>query len=314
MSVATNLTIRPSTRDFPRKLRLAMRVAGCVTQKDMRARIKLLNPETQYEPMRAYKWAQGRSAPRDPSIYDDIARLLELSISGDALRICSYEEYRRHVEARHGPGIPEDSETAGTSLPQSQPMPGYMAGSYLTLSRAWSVHRAEGWLIAGAMTFHPVSDGPWTMDYIERLPGGELKMKGPVRRLGRCLHTLLVNPEQEMLLSTTYTLPPAPAPILSGVMSGMSLHDPEMRPTACRIIGLRVPTEAEGLPGCTGYVAAADGAIADCLTGIGLTRSLADKMAPGILAFTSEPGNEGLIQAPSSGVISLIGLMLTEVA
>ncbi|MDF1794851.1 MAG: hypothetical protein P1U88_23290 [Thalassobaculaceae bacterium] len=314
MSSATNSAMRDSAQDFSRKLRLAMRVARCVTQKEMHARIKLLNPETRYEPTRAYKWAQGRSMPRDPSVYDDIARLLDLSISGGVLRLCSYEEYRRHVEARHGAGIPEPAPTAEPSQPQSQPMPAYMAGSYLTLSRAWSIHRATGWLIAGAMTFRPAHDGLWTMDYIERLPGGELKVGGPVHRLGRCLYALLTNSEQEIMLSTTYTLPTAPAPILSGVMSGVSLHDPEMRPAACRIIAIRAPTETEGLPECTGYVEAADGAIADCLAAVGLARSLADKMAPGVLAFATGSGDEGLIHAPSSSVNSLIGLMLAEAA
>ncbi len=312
ISSATKSATRASALDFSRKLRLAMRVAGCTTQKEMHARIKQLNPETGYEPSRAYKWAQGRSVPRDPSVYDDVARLLDLPISGDVLRLCGYEEYRQHVEARHGPGIPEEAPAAEIPPRHAQPMPGFMAGSYLTLSRAWSIHRSNGWLIAGALTLRPVPDGHWTMDYIERLPGGELKMSGQVRRLGRSLHAELTNAEQEVLISTTYTLPTAPAPILSGVMSGASLHDPEMRPAACRIIGLRVPPEAADLPACTGYVQAADAEIADCLSGVGFSRLLADQMAPGVRAFATDPGDEGLVQAPSSHVIHLIGLMLAE--
>src|SRR3546814_9019074 len=43
---------RLPVRELPRKLRLAMRVAGCATQKEMHARLKAVNPGTGYEPSR----------------------------------------------------------------------------------------------------------------------------------------------------------------------------------------------------------------------------------------------------------------------
>src|SRR3546814_9298523 len=62
---------RLPVRELPRKLRLAMRVAGCATQKEMNARLKAVNPGTGYEASRASQWAQGRSTTRNQAVYDE---------------------------------------------------------------------------------------------------------------------------------------------------------------------------------------------------------------------------------------------------
>lgn len=307
---------RLSVCELPRKLRLAMRVVGCATQKEMHARLKTLNPNTGYEPSRAYKWAQGRSTPRDPSVYDDLVRLLELPVAGEVLRSCSYEEFRRLLEARHGAAVPAEAAAAPATvaepLSDGIPVPGYLAGSYLALSRAWSRHRGPGWLLAGGMTVRPDPAGGLAMDYVEELPGGALEMAGAVRRIGRSLHVLLTSLDQEMLIATTYTLPTAPAPILSGVMSGVALHDAEMRPAACRLIGLRLPEGSPASRTASGYLEATAAAIADRLGTAGMASALATRLAPGVLAFVTDPGDQGLVDAPASGVNSLVGLMLGE--
>src|SRR3546814_16103319 len=116
-----------------------MRVAGCATQKEMHARLKAVNPGTGYEPSRAYKWAQGRSTPRDPSVYDDLARLLELPVAGEVVRSCSYEEFRRLMEAQHGPAVPPEPEVEpATVASRSDPLPDTMTvpGYLLEIGRA----------------------------------------------------------------------------------------------------------------------------------------------------------------------------------
>lgn len=301
-----------SARDFPRKLRLAMRVAGCATQKDMHARLMAVNPNTAYEPSRAYKWTQGRSTPRDLSVYDDLARLLDLPVTGDVLRRCGYEEYRRLMEARHGAAVPAEAVDAPTQALDTAPVPGYLAGSYLTLSRSWSVHRGPRWLIAGAMTIQPDGSGGITVDYVEELPGGPLVMAGALQRTGRCLHALLTSREHEMLIAMTYTLPMAPALLLSGVMSGVTLHDAEMRAAACRVVALRVPQGGDSLRSYSGYVDGTAAAVAERLVLAGFAPGLAGQLAPGVLAFATGPAEQGLLDAPASGSNALVGLMLAD--
>ncbi|WP_323797311.1 hypothetical protein [Nisaea sp.] len=314
------------TQGFADKLRLILLVTGCETQKEFYAKLKSVNPETGYDPVRAYKWVQGRSSPRNHSVYEDLARLIDLGISGDELRTCPFEDFYRLLLGRYGdlladipaPDLASDRNNLAASVerdeaPPAYPLPGYLVGRYLTLSRAWSPHR-PGCLITGVTDISHGPNGNLLINYIEHLPWGTLKLSGPAQRIGRNLTTQLVSRDQEMLLTFTYALPPAPGVVLAGILSGVTMHDAEMRPVAGRVIGLRLPegSEAKIEAGADGYLGLTAEEIAEQLVRFDMTPEQAVPLAPDILEFLVDTGDRGLIEAPVSAINTIMGKALSE--
>lgn len=301
------------TRSFAEKLRLIMRVTGCDTQKALYASLKTVNPETAYDPVRAYKWIQGRSNPRNSSVYDDLVRLLGLDISGEELRTCSYDSFYRNVFRLFGDQMPsvaaaDEAEHFRDSVSQ-HPLPGYLAGRYVTLSRAWSPHR-PGCLICGETEIAAVGSGELEIDYLERLPWGDLRVQGMCRRIGRNLTSLLVSPDQEFMLNKIYAVPPTPGTVMLGIMSGVILQDAEMRPVAARIASFRMPDDWEVPEGAGGYLNLIPEEVSRCLVDFGLDPERAAHLAPDILEFLADDGDRGIIGAPASVMNAMAGKLL----
>ncbi len=271
--------------DFARKLRLIMRVLGTATHKELHGRLRTINPETGYRPDRAYKWATGRAMPRDLSIYDDLALLLDLDVSGDAICASSYTAFRDLLVARYGKRVPlEDPGPFEATEPGEVPVhapgaqvPNYLLGPYLAFARAWSAHRPDD-MIVGEMVIRADGTGDTLVDYSERVPPlDDLSMSGTLERFGGSLHVLLTEIDKEMLISMTFSIPPSPIPIMIGVISGIALPDAERRPTAGRIIciplrhvGVTVdeddgPSPFAPLDDVTAYIAGTPATVADRL-------------------------------------------------
>ncbi len=308
---------KQSPRHFADKLRLIMRVTGCETQKALFSRLKSVNPDTGYDPVRAYKWVQGRSSPRNKAVYDDLAMLLDLDIGGEWLRTCSYTAFHARLVNRFGAKVPplhrEQSNPQSSHgqeiAAESLALPGYLAGRYLSVSRSWTPHR-PGTLITGITT---VSDGiadAAEIEYVEHLPWGELRLSGTVRRVGRNVSAPLRSGGSEMTINFTYALPPAPGAVLAGVMSGVTLSDAEMRPVACRVLGLRLPEAAGPDPEISGYLEPEQPELETRLVACGFSATQAADFAPDILDFLMAPGDRGVIEAPMTMVNALIGKVL----
>lgn len=293
------------TRELGLKLRLTQLVTGCVTQKALHARFKQVNPQTGYEPERAYKWVRDRAAPRDPSVFQDLARVLDLPVTGETLRSCSFEEFRRLVEARHGPApavAPRPapggrSEPRPVQPPEAAALPGYLAGQYLAFSMAWSSLHA-GRMIFAALTLEPAADGGLYAVYAERLPGGDLVLEGPLRRMGRGLGAMLRHDADDVFIFMSFRHPVAPALVLTGVMSGIGYHDADARPVAGRVHCVRVPeTGGEALLALTGYRDPGSEAVARALNDAGVRVAGMDRLAERIADAISAPAPSGLIDA-----------------
>lgn len=79
-------------RDIDWKLCLTAAFVGAVTRKDLAAAFRAVNPATAYDLERAHKWLQGRARPREPAVYDDWARLLDLGRPGAWVAGCDAEK------------------------------------------------------------------------------------------------------------------------------------------------------------------------------------------------------------------------------
>ncbi|SDG60518.1 hypothetical protein [Thalassobaculum litoreum] len=263
---------RANSVAFAQKLGLLMRVLGIVTHKQLYIRLKEINPGTGYRPELAYKWANGVASPRDPSVYDDLATLVDLNdggypVSGSVLRACSYQTFHGFLVAQYGTKVPKDevepSNPASTRQPTAErrgpehdkpedqietpsdigsanTLPAYIAGAYFVLSNAWSTLQRR-YVLCGELIIRARADGTWMASYLERLPGGDLIMTGQIFRIGRSLQVTLVNTAFENVLAMTFLLPHAPGAVLSGIMSGTALHDTDMRPSAGRVLCIGMP-------------------------------------------------------------------------
>ena len=298
--------------DFSQKLQLAKRVTGSGTQKELQARFLDVNPLTEFEPQRAYKWIQGRSVPRHLSVYADLARVLDLPVEGDQVRRCSFETFRSLVEARHGPlpapgPDPEPRSGAShgpvrSSSMGESPLPSYLSGRYLTYSMAWSAART-GELILGCLSIERGSGDRFAVRYEERLPAGPMVITGGMRRLGRSVYTLLSNPVDEMFIHFSFPLPAPPGLALAGTIAGMAYHDISARPVAGRVIAIKAAhATTRTLSALTGYIPANDAAIARSLSSAGFTEPQATTGAGAIRGLLTLPGVKGLLDVPAAAV------------
>lgn len=293
------------TRSFAEKLRLIMRVTGCDTQKALYAQIKAVNPETCYDPARAYKWIKGRSNPRNAGVYDDLVRLLGLEITGEELRTCTYDRFYRELSRQYGDQLPAVAAIGAAPSPArgdasaAYPPPAYLAGRYVSLSRAWSPHR-PGCFVCGEATVTATAEGGLDFDYVERLPWGDLQVGGTFRRIGRNLTAMMFSPDQEYMLNMTYALPPPPGTVMLGIISGVTLQDAEMRPIAARIASFRLPDDWVAPEGSGGYLNLVPEEVGNCLVDFGMEADRAEDLAPDIIEFLCDDGDRGLIEAPVS--------------
>ncbi|KZD08765.1 hypothetical protein AUP43_08370 [Oceanibaculum pacificum] len=286
----------------------------------MYARFKALNPQTGYDPQRAYKWLQGRSSPRDAGIYEDIARLLDLPVTGEAVRNCSFAEFRAMIEPRRG-ALAEELGQATALVPASRTIqpaslipapapssttrpPAYLAGRYLAISQAWAPSR-RGWLLVGILTITPDTGTGMAMRYEENLPDGLLVMTGALQRIGRNVLALAINAEDEMFISFSLQIPPAPALALFGIFNGAASHDLDMRPTASRILCLRAdPVAPKALMGLSRYIPDEPEILCQTLLAIGISGSRVVQLSEKLRDYLNADG--GLIDTPLSLIAPLI--------
>lgn len=302
-------------RDLGLKLRLTHLVTGCITQKALHARFRQVNPETGYDPERAYKWVQDRAAPRDRSVYDDLARVLDLPVGGEVVRTCSFDEFRRLVEARHGPVpavIPGTSAhrpppEAPAAAPAPDPLagpppPAYLVGRYLTFTLPWSAARAGQVAVGGLSVTQGVAQDLVAI-YEERLPGAERVLSGPLQRMGRSLTATVRNPVEETFLFMCFRLPPPPAAALAGMLTGAAYYDAECGPATSRTLCLRTALDTrDALLDLTGHREARADTVAAALTGAGIPAAHTQALAARILAFLAGPCRHGVVDVSAAAV------------
>jgi hypothetical protein len=249
-----------TAQDIDRKLCLTAAVVGAVTRKDLAAAFRRVNPATSFDVERAHKWLQGRARPRESSIYEDWATLLDLGEPGTWIAECGFDRFldrlcRRHgqergallrrAEAFAGIGTWDVADTGGETE---------LLGSYACYSHAWSPYFG-GRLIRGTLTV-AIKAKRLTASYVEALPNGRLAIEGGVTRARHGLQLDLRDPHGAAHLLFCLFTPSPPVSVLSGLMCGMTILGPEPCPSVTRIVMVRKPVQDAALPKQDAYLPA----------------------------------------------------------
>ncbi|MDF1791193.1 MAG: hypothetical protein P1U88_04740 [Thalassobaculaceae bacterium] len=328
------------SRDLGPKLRLIMRTLGTETQKQLLARLRLVNPDTRFSPAKAYKWITGRASPRDMTVFDDLARLLDLQMEGEAVggdwvRSVDFDGFYRKMLERYGTRVSRDMAPSAlndrdanpggsVSWPpvnaESNPIPSTVDGQYLAISPAWSVHRS-GALVIAEFNVRRRGGDTVIVEYRERLPGGDLEMTGTLVRFGRCLHVVLRDADGDAAITMVFSIPATPASLLAGVMCGVAMHDATTRPVAGRIACIDVqrlcgavspPRRELGaiVSDLGAYCPATAAGVRGILEAVGAPAGEADGIAGLACAFLREGAAGGLISVDTAAVNDITGKLI----
>lgn len=300
--------------DFATKLRLTAAVLGCPGRKELCARFRAVNPATHFDLERSHKWLQGRALPRSAQVYEDWAKVLGTRRSGAWLASCTVDAFlgeicalydadgatlRLRAEVDAVGGGPAGQHRGDLAL-------GYLCGTYACYSMAWSPYY-RGRVIRGTLLLQPGSRAaPLVARYTEELVGKTMLFTGEAWLAGRTVHLLVRGPEDGSPLFVSLFLPGPPASVLCGVMSGAIVVGPEPRPSATRMVVVRVPADAGA---SNRYMELTPGTVADDLTALGM--SLAEPLEVGTLVrdVLLGGGNGGLEQVSASDQARLASVL-----
>jgi hypothetical protein len=283
------------------KLRLTSALLGTVTRKDLAAAFRAVNPKTAFDLGRADKWLQGRARPRQMSVYDDWARLLELEQPGAWVAESDLASFTAAIAARHGVDGAELGRRAGTQFEAHghDERGSGLTGTYACYSRAWSPYY-RGQLIKGRMSIEP---GPGahglTATYRETLPTGQLQLVGPLTlaKRGLYLHLREAGGDAQFFLSLfPHT---QPVSVLGGYMCGTAIIGPEAQPSMTRILLVRLLDAVPAADKWGGYLRAG-GSIAGDLTGLGIAVEHPEAVDRQLGRFLDAGSEGGANQIPPS--------------
>ncbi|TIQ27199.1 MAG: hypothetical protein E5X48_33190 [Mesorhizobium sp.] len=291
------------------KLRLTSALLGTVTRKDLAAAFRAVNPKTAFDLGRADKWLQGRARPRQMSVYDDWAKLLELEQPGAWIAESELPAFTAAIAARHGIDGAELERRAGMQFEASthdeRGLGSGLAGTYACYSRAWSPYY-RGQLIKGRLSIEP---GPGahglTATYREILPTGQLQLGGPVSpaKRGLYLHLKEVGGDTQFFLCLfPHT---QPVSVLGGYMCGAAIIGPEAQPSITRIILVRLRDTAPGAETWGGYLPAG-GSIAGDLAGIGIAVEHPETVDRQLEQFLGADAGGGANQIPPADFRAIV--------
>ncbi|MDX8527515.1 hypothetical protein RFM68_23735 [Mesorhizobium sp. MSK_1335] len=284
------------------KLRLTSALLGTVTRKELAAAFRAVNPRTAFDLGRADKWLQGRAQPREHSVYDDWAKLLDLEQSGAWLADSDLTDFTAAISARHGVDRAELERRASA---QSEAASGHndkgigsaLAGTYACYSRAWSPY-FRGQLIKGRLS---IEAGPGvhglTATYRETLPTGQLELGGPVTPAKRALYVHLKEVGGDAQFFISLFSQSQPGSVLGGYMCGTAIIGPEALPSLTRILIVRLRDPAAGAAASGGYLLP-DQSISADLASLGISIGQPEQVDRQLTRFLVGGSDGGVHQVP----------------
>jgi hypothetical protein len=241
-------------QDFAWKLRVTAAALGASTRKDLARAFRRANPATTFEVDRAAKWLQGRARPREQSLYEDWAAVLDLGRPAAWLGECGPEEFLEAVCARHGVAA-EALRRRAEAFVRPRPAAAaaadrrhHLCGTFACYRHAFSPYY-RGRLIRASMVIEQAAGAgapSLRARYAESLPTGVVRPEGPVGYAGRSLYVdLSVAAGDGDLARAFFSLfmPAPPASVLAGLHCGATLIGALPEPSCSRLAIVRVPHE-----------------------------------------------------------------------
>lgn len=247
------------------KLRMTAMVLGCATRKDLCARFRKVNPDTQFDLERANKWMQGRALPRNPQIYADWARVLGTERGPDWLARCPVDAFAAELVFLFNADPAALHQLADSSTAEAGSAAGFaLYGHYACYSWAWSPYY-RGHVIRGALEIRRAARGHDEAEYRERLLGRAVAFSGEPLVARNTLHVALHGPDEVSPLFLSLLTAGAPSSVLCGILSGATAVGPQPLPSATRFVAARV---AEDPSDSNRYLLPENGALGADLTAL----------------------------------------------
>jgi hypothetical protein len=286
------------------KLRLTSALLGTVSRKDLAAAFRRSNPETAFDLVRADKWLQGRSQPRQLSVYEDWSKVLDLGRSGAWIAQCDVEAFAEAICVRHGIDREELERRTERHAPSSaqagQGAAAALTGSYACYSKALSPYY-QGQLIRSILSIETEArPHGLTAAYTETLPTGPFLISGPIALTKSGLYAHLRDSSGDAQFFLSLFPPSPPGSVLAGYMCGATIIGPEPLPSVARILMIRLLNPAT-LPGEWGGYLAPQASIVEDLAGLGLTLDGDSRLLDQLFRqFLTETGSDGPCQIPAT--------------
>ncbi|AWC21671.1 hypothetical protein CO731_01123 [Aminobacter sp. MSH1] len=230
--------------NIDRKLRLTAAFVGAATRKDLAAAFRRVNPATAFDVDRADKWLQGRSTPRQFSVYEDWIKMLELPKQADWIVDCDLDSFVGQICEHHGRDRQQLERRAMAFGKPQQPgqddRGATIVGRYACYSHSWSPY-FRGQFIRGTLVIEQ-EHGPQrlTATYIEHLPTMRLQLKGHVTVTRRSVYIHVGGPSDDThFFFALFPFSP-PGSVLGGYLAGTTVLGPESQPSATRVVLVRL--------------------------------------------------------------------------
>lgn len=290
-----------SARDFPAKLALAAERLGCRTQKELLAQLLAVNPRTSFDPVRSYKWLQGRSTPRDPQVYQDLADALGLSQSGETLRTCSMEAFNAMLATRPGP-----PPAAGPVWPDAPDL-SYLGGEYVLYMRSFSQFPApKVFYCRFRISTGPTRQTTAQLDLV--LAGQVSRYYGTVGRAGRLVSAVLNSETQGTTAILWFADPAARVRAIGGLVGGQVAFIAAAVPKCTRVALIRVPDGVDpDLADC--YSEVDEDELAHSLEASGHRAARRSGLARQLLEFLDAEGDGFSVSVPSEDAERLVAVV-----
>ncbi len=233
--------------NIDRKLRLTAAFVGAGTRKDLAAAFRKINPLTAFDVDRADKWLQGRSTPRQFSVYEDWIRLIDLPMPADWIIDCDVDTFIDHMCSHHGrerAQLERRAAAFGKPSNSEDERGGTIAGRYVCYSHSWSPY-FRGQLIRGVLSIEQ-ENGPQrlTATYSEQLPTMPLKLKGPVTVSRRSVSISVSGGAEDVGLFFSLLPFSPPGSVLGGYMMGGTILGPDSQPSVTRMVLVRIKDDS----------------------------------------------------------------------